>query len=362
MSVFIIAEAGVNHNGDMDMAHRLIDVAADAGADAVKFQTFKAENLATQAAPKAEYQDRTAGTDISQIDMLQQLEIPRDAHAALRKHAISLGLEFMSTPFDVESLRFLVEDLGIERLKIPSGELTNGPLLVAAGQSKAEIIYLSTGMGTLDEVREACGAIAFGQLGLENPSRAGFLDTLGSARGREILQNRVTVLQCTTEYPAPAEDANLHAMSAIAEATGVRVGYSDHTEDSTSAVAAVALGAVTVEKHFTLDKSLPGPDHEASLDPESLREFIEVIRLTETALGNGKKMPRPSEIKNIPVARKVIVATANIAVGDVFSEANLGALRAGYGLSPMKIWSLYGKTSAQSYVPGDVIVSGEGDT
>ncbi len=361
MSVFVIAEAGVNHNGNLDMARSLIEVAANSGADAVKFQTFTAETLATRTAPKAEYQDRTTDKILSQLQMLRELEIPRAAHVSLKKHALSQGIEFMSTPFDIESLRFLVTKIGIKRLKIPSGELTNGPLLVAAGQAAVDTIYLSTGMGTMEEVSEACGAIAFGRLGCLNPSRSAFLSAISSREGRDILRKHVTILQCTTEYPAPTVDANLNAMCSMAKALGVNPGYSDHTEEMTTAIAAVAMGAVVIEKHFTLDKSLPGPDHKSSLNPEEFREFIKVIRLTETALGNGEKMPQPSEIKNIPVARKTVVATTKINVGDKFSDINIDALRAGPGRSPMEIWSLYGEKSLFSYEPGDIIAPEEGN-
>lgn len=329
--VRIIAEAGVNHNGDLELAHRLVDAAADAGADVVKFQTFTANRLVTKAAPKAEYQTNATGTGETQLAMLQRLELTRDAHVELIDHCRSRGIAFLSTGFDVDSVNMLVE-LGQSTFKIPSGEITNLPYLRHIGRLGGDVI-LSTGMATLGDVEAALFA----------------LESAGTPR------SRTTVLHCTTEYPTPMNEVNLRAMSSIGEAFGVAVGYSDHTEGIAVPIAAVALGASVIEKHFTMDRTLPGPDHKASLEPSELKAMADGIRAIETALGDGVKRLTPSEARNRPVARKSIVAARSIARGETFTELNLTTKRPGTGLSPMLWDDVIGRAATRSYSPDDLI-------
>lgn len=313
MKTLIIAEAGVNHNGDLDMARQLIDVAARAGADLVKFQTFSADRLVTEHAKKADYQVKTTDAAESQHAMIRRLELTRDMHEALIAHCMVRGIGFFSTGFDIESVDMLMQ-LGVDRLKVPSGELTNLPYLRHVGRIGKPVI-LSTGMATLGEIEAALAV----------------LEEAGTPRAR------ITVLHCTTEYPTPMCDVNLRAMASLRDAFGVAVGYSDHTAGIEVAVAAVALGATVIEKHFTLDRSLPGPDHQASLEPAELVQMVAAIRNIEQALGDGIKRPTPSELKNRPVARKSIVAACAIRAGERFTEGNLTVKRPGTGLSPM-LW------------------------
>ena len=284
---FIIAEAGVNHNGSLDMAIEMVDVAAAAGADAVKFQTFKAEKVIAVNAPKAVYQMETTGSDESQLEMVKKLELDEAAHKTLLNHCQEKGIQFLSTPFDLESID-LLDRLGLNIFKIPSGEITNLPYLRKLGALSKQLI-LSTGMADLGEIEDALGVLTDSGTPLEN----------------------ITVLHCNTEYPTPFEDVNLRAMQTIAHAVGVAIGYSDHSLGIEVAVAAVALGAVVLEKHFTLDRNLPGPDHKASLEPDELQAMVRAIRNIEKALGNGIKRPSPSEAKNKIIARKSLVATGN---------------------------------------------------
>ncbi len=336
--VYVIAEAGVNHNGDPDMARRLIDAAADAGADAVKFQTFRAEALVTEAAPKAAYQKVATDAGESQLAMLKRLELSPATHRHLAEHCRRRGIAFLSTPFDRESLRFLVEELGLKTLKIASGEITNGPLLLEAARSGRDIV-LSTGMSTLGEVEDALGVLAFGfSESHAAPSRRAFRAAFDSAAGREALRERVVLLQCTSEYPAPASEANLRAMDAMHDAFGLGVGLSDHTAGIVVPIAAAALGAAIIEKHLTLDRSLPGPDHRASLEPGEFKDMVGAIRTVERALGDGVKAPMPSEMKNRDVVRRSLVALGPIGAGERFTEDNLGARRPGAGVSPMEYW------------------------
>jgi N-acetylneuraminate synthase len=366
MSVFVIAEAGVNHNGEHDKALALIDAAADAGADAVKFQTFRAGELATADAPKADYQIRATDEGESQLDMLKRLELPREWHHDLAERSREKGIQFLSTPFDRESLRFLAGEMKLEILKIPSGEITNGPLLLEAGRSGCKII-LSTGMSTLKEIEEALSVLAFGMMedGKE-PSRDAFKDAFASDQGQAALRENMTVLHCTTEYPAPVEDANLKAMETMRDEFGLRVGLSDHTEGIAVAIAAAGLGATVIEKHFTLDHGLPGPDHQASLEPGELTEMIAgvrsvaknraaAVRVVEQAMGDGKKVPRPSEIKNMVIARKSLVALRPIKSGETFTENNLGVKRPGGGISPMSYWAHLGRKAERDLAEGEVL-------
>ncbi|MBF0137531.1 MAG: N-acetylneuraminate synthase [Magnetococcales bacterium] len=345
----VIAEAGVNHNGSLDLALQLVDAAVAAGADAVKFQTFRADRLVSRQAPKARYQQVTTDPHESQWQMIQRLELDPAAHHRLQAHCHAAGIAFLSSPFDVESLDFLVNGLDMAVLKIPSGEMTNGPLLLAAGRSGREII-LSTGMATLAEVETALGVLAFGLLqSTATPGRAAFQDAFISPAGGRVLQEKARLLHCTTEYPAPYGEVNLRGMDTLRDAFGLPTGYSDHTEGIAIALAAVARGAVVVEKHFTLDRGLPGPDHRASLEPEQLATMVREIRSVEAALGDGRKCPSPAELKNRDVARKSLVALREIPSGTRFSAENLGARRPGTGLSPMAWWELLDQPARQHY-------------
>jgi N,N'-diacetyllegionaminate synthase len=308
----IIAEAGVNHNGDPALAKKLIDVAAEAGADLVKFQTFSADRLVTRTAAKADYQNRTTDSKESQHEMLRRLELTTEMHKELIAHCAAHGIGFFSTGFDIESVDLLVE-LGQDRFKIPSGEITNLPYLRHIGRMGKPVI-LSTGMAEMDEIHAAIDA----------------LEAAGTPRAI------ITVLHCTTEYPTPMAEVNLRAMLSIQKAFGVEVGYSDHTRGIEVAIAAVALGATVIEKHFTLDRILPGPDHKASLEPEELKAMVAAIRNIEIALGDGIKRLTPSEAGNRPVARKSLVASRGIRKGEVFSVENITAKRPGTGISPMR--------------------------
>jgi N,N'-diacetyllegionaminate synthase len=325
MKTLIIAEAGVNHNGDLDMARQLIDVAASAGADLVKFQTFSADRLVTEHAKKADYQVKTTGAAESQHAMIRRLELTSDMHEALIAHCKVRGIGFFSTGFDIESVDMLMQ-LGVNRLKVPSGELTNLPYLRHVGRIGKPVI-LSTGMATLGDIEAALAV----------------LEDAGTPRAR------ITVLHCTTEYPTPMRDVNLRAMSSLRDAFGVAVGYSDHTAGIEVAVAAVALGATVIEKHFTLDRSLPGPDHQASLEPAELVQMVNAIRNIEQAMGDGIKRPTPSELKNRPVARKSIVAACAIRDGECFTENNLTVKRPGTGLSPMLWDDVLGRTASRDF-------------
>jgi len=357
-SVFVIAEAGVNHNGDMDRAKALVDAAAEAGADAVKFQTFRAQELVTQTAQKAEYQQRTTESTESQYAMLRRLELAPDAHEMLLEHCREQGISFLSTPFDSESANFLVEACGVDQLKVPSGEITNGPFLLDLTRHGLPIV-LSTGMSTLGEVEEALSVLAFGltHQGGDNAelSRDAFHSAFASEEGQRALQEHVTVLHCTTEYPAPFGEVNLRAMDTLRHAFGCRVGLSDHSEGTAIPIAAAARGATLIEKHFTLDRQLPGPDHAASLEPDELRAMIRGIRQVETALGTGKKIPTASEMKNRPVARKSLVARRSIAKGEPFTTQTLAAKRPGTGVSPMHYWKLLGQPASRDYTADERI-------
>lgn len=351
-NVFIIAEAGVNHNGNRDMAFQLVDAAIAAGADAVKFQTFKAENMVTRHASKAEYQQQITGANESQFSMLKRLELDYDTHHDLLAYCQKKNIAFLSTAFDFQSLDFIVNDLDLSVLKIPSGEITNAPLVLAHAQTGKRLI-LSTGMATLGEVEDALGVIAFGLLNQKNseltPSQASFKGAYFSPSGQQALQNNVTLLHCTTEYPAPFEDINLSAMQTMRDAFKLRVGYSDHSDGIVVPIAATALGAIVIEKHFTLDKTLPGPDHRASLDPNELKEMVKGIRQVQQVMGDGLKIPRLSELKNVSIARKSLVAGSDIKKGTLICEEHIKIKRSGGGLSPMEYWDLIGTKSQYDY-------------
>jgi len=327
----IIAEAGVNHNGSMGYAKRLIDVAVEAGADFVKFQTFKAETLVTQTADKAEYQKGLTSADETQFDMIKKLELDRKAHEELMDYCNQKKIQFLSTAFDHGSIELLAK-LDIPLYKIPSGEITNLPYLRHIGGMDMPII-MSTGMSTLDEVRDA-------------------LNILLEAGAKK---DKITILHCNTEYPTPMEDVNLKAMITIRDELGVNVGYSDHTLGIEVSIAAVAMGATVIEKHFTLDRTLQGPDHAASLEPEELKAMVTAIRNIEKAMGDGIKKPSSSEIKNMPIARKSIVAKNSIKKGELFTKDNLTVKRPGTGISPMEWDVLIGKKANKNYDVDDLI-------
>lgn len=313
---FVIAEAGVNHNGDVDLAHRLVDVAADAGADAVKFQAFNPEKLVSPTAPKAQYQIGTTGPAESQLEMLRQLVLPESAYVELARHARDLGIEFLCTPFDAENADFL-DSLNIAAFKIPSGEVTNHPLLAHVA-AKGKPILLSTGMSTLSEVSDAVDVI------------------------RRSGSTSIALFHCVSEYPAAAGECNLRAMETMRNTLLVPVGWSDHTEGSSISVAAVAAGAEMIEKHFTLDRSLPGPDHAASLEPLELTEMIRTLRIVESALGAGVKAPSPSETANRTLVRRSLHAARNLEKGAVLTPTDIIALRPGNGFPPSTLSNILG--------------------
>jgi N,N'-diacetyllegionaminate synthase len=330
--VFIIAEAGVNHNGSIDLAKKLIDVAAAAGADAVKFQLFKAENLLTKNAQKAAYQIKnTEDLNETQFEMIKKLELDQAAHRELIAYARSKAIIFLSSPFDEESIETLVA-LGLDIFKVPSGEITNLPYLRRLGRLNKNII-LSTGMSTLDEVKRALALLV----------------DAGTA------QDKITVLHCNTEYPTPFVDVNLRAMMEIKNACGVAVGYSDHTLGIEVPIAAVALGASVIEKHITLDKNMLGPDHRASIDPDELTKMVAAIRNIEQALGVPIKTFTASEAKNRTIVRKSIVAKKMIKVGEVFTEENIAVKRPGLGLSPMLWDDVLGQVAKKTYQEDEFI-------
>jgi len=349
---YIIAEAGVNHNGSIDLARKMVDVAAEAGVDAVKFQTFKAEKVISRYAGKAAYQLKTTGGAESQLEMVKKLELPPEAHWQLFEQCREKCFAFLSTPFDSESLRFLVNDLDLPIIKISSGDITNLPFLLEVALTGKPVI-LSTGMSTLGEIELALGVLACGYLKLIKEDNKSSLELFKKAycskEGQTLLKEKVVLLHCTTEYPAPYEEVNLQAIDTIRSAFGLPVGFSDHTQGIAVAVAAVARGAGIIEKHFTLDKTLPGPDHKASLEPDELKEMVSSIRQVEAALGETQKCPSPTELKNISVARKSIVAAKPIKKGEPFMEGNIAIKRPGDGLAPVNYWRLLGKVAKKDY-------------
>ncbi len=331
MKTLIIAEAGVNHNGDMAIARQLIAAAKSAGADIVKFQTFKTGSLVTKSADKAEYQKSTTGASENQFDMIRKLELSQADHEMLIDECQRQGIRFFSTAFDTESFDMLVS-MGLDQVKIPSGELTNLPLLRYMTRLGMPVM-LSTGMATLGEIEAAIEEI----------------ELAGTPR------DRITVLHCTTEYPAPMEDVNLRAMASMKAALGVEVGYSDHTPGIEIPIAAVALGARVIEKHFTLDRTLPGPDHKASLEPHELKAMVDAIRNVEASLGDGVKRPSASELKNKPIARKSLVAIKSIRAGEPFSAENIGAKRPGIGITPMRWDEVIGRSASRDFAIDELI-------
>jgi len=329
--VYIIAEAGVNHNGSMELAMQLVDVAVAAGTDAVKFQTFKAANLVSKEAEKADYQKQTTNAKESQFDMIRKLELNEAAHHELIAYCQEKGIEFLSTPFDHDSIE-LLNNLGLRTFKVPSGEITNLPYLRHIGRLNKQVI-LSTGMASLGEIEAAIEV----------------LTNAGTAR------NRISILHANTEYPTPMRDVNLRAMQTIGQAFNLPYGYSDHTQGIEVPIAAVALGASVIEKHFTLDRNMEGPDHKASLEPDELTAMVQSIRNIELALGSSVKQPSPSEAKNKPIARKSIVAKTTIKKGERLSEENLAVKRPGTGISPMHWDELLGSVAQRDYQTDELI-------
>jgi N,N'-diacetyllegionaminate synthase len=331
-STIIIAEAGVNHNGSMKLAKQLIDAAVSAGADYVKFQTFKAESLVTKQAEQAVYQAKNTGSSgNSQYEMLKKLELSKEQHYELIDYCRSKNIKFFSTAFDMESLEFL-SGLQIGLWKIPSGEITNYPYLKKiAGENQP--VILSTGMSTMEEIKAAINVLV--KYGTD--------------------KQKITVLHCNTQYPTPMQDVNLLAMQTIAKETGLKAGYSDHTPGIEIPIAAVALGATVIEKHFTLDRNMDGPDHKASLEPDELKAMVAAIRNVEKALGSSEKTVSASESENIPVARKSIVAACSIAGGELFTEENLTVKRPGNGISPMQWEKIIGQPAMRDFVKDELI-------
>lgn len=330
--VLIIAEAGVNHNGDIILAKKLVDAATAAGADYVKFQTFNSKKLVSKSAQKAEYQiENTKNSSDSQLQMLQKLELTKKMHFELLDYCTEKGIKFLSTGFDLDSLDFLNE-LGIDRFKVPSGEITNLPYLRKIASFKKPVI-VSTGMANMKEVGDALNVL-----------------TVEGVNKKDI-----TILHCNTEYPTPMHDVNLNAMNTMRKKFSVAVGYSDHTLGIEIPIAAVAMGASVIEKHFTLDNTMEGPDHKASLEPMELKAMVAAIRNIERALGDGKKEPSPSEMKNKVVARKSIVASSNIEKGEILTERNLTVKRPGTGISPMEWDDIIGTKASKRYLQDDLI-------
>ena len=328
----IIAEAGVNHNGDIAKAKALIDKGAEAGVDYVKFQTFKAANLVTKQAKRAAYQDKNTQNNDSQYEMLKKLELSQAVHQELIDYCAQKGVQFLSTGFDIESLEFLAQ-LGITIAKVPSGEITNLPYLRKVASLFPEVI-LSTGMATIEEIKDAVKVLT----------------------DNGVNKDKITVLHCNTEYPTPMEDVNLRAILHIQQEVGIAIGYSDHTLGIEVPIAAVALGATVIEKHFTLDKTLPGPDHKASLEPDELKAMVMAIRNIEKAVaGSGLKEVSASEVKNKPIVRKSIVAAKRIVKGEFFTVENLTVKRPGMGISPMQWDEVIGKTAKKDFEEDDLI-------
>ncbi len=327
----VIAEAGVNHNGDLQLAKKLVDAATEAGADVIKFQTFQASQLATEHAEQAVYQQKALGNSEGQLAMLKRLELQPEQHAELINYCQQQNIEFLSTAFDMSSIDLLAS-LTLKRWKVPSGEITNLPYLRQIG-SQGQPVILSTGMANLGEIEAALAV----------------LEQAGTSR------SRITVLHCTTEYPAPAKEVNLRAMNTIAQAFGVAVGYSDHTDGIAVPIAAVAIGATVIEKHLTLDRNMLGPDHKASLEPDQFAAMVCGIRTIEEALGDGIKRPTPSEQNSLPVVRKSLVAARPIRAGELFSEVNLTAKRPGTGISPMSWDAWIGRKALRDFVADELI-------
>jgi N-acetylneuraminate synthase len=351
-TIEIIAEAGVNHNGSLERALALVDAAAEAGAHTIKFQTFQTEELVTKAAPMADYQKKNTGKEQSQFDLLKALELSQSDFVAIKAYCSSRSINFLSTPFDAPSLRFLIEDLGVSRLKLGSGELTNGPLLYDSAKSKLPVI-LSTGMGNLSEIREALAVLYAGyrDINLIECRRLPDLDD----EALSFLAQKVTLLHCTSTYPANPESLNLQAIQTLEKQFRLPVGYSDHSLGIHIPIAAVSFGARVIEKHFTFDKDLPGPDHKASLEPAELQAMVRQITEVEAAFGDGVKAPCSDELDTAKVARKSLLAAHYLSAGQHLKPEDLRVKRPGTGISPMRFWSLIGHKLTRSYQPEDLL-------
>lgn len=352
----IIAEAGVNHNGLEELAFKLVDEAQRAGADIVKFQTFKAAKLVTNEAKQADYQAVNTGKEESQFEMLSRLELSEEVFIRLSDYCKSIGIEFLTTAFDEESLQFIIEKLNVKRLKVPSGELTNAPLVLAHAKAGLPLI-ISSGMANLAEIEQALGVIAFGLINdpEELPTTENFQKAYSCPQGKRLLRDKVTLLHCTTEYPAPLDSINLNVIDTLASAFRLPVGYSDHSEGIIIPVAAVVKNSSVLEKHFTLDKGMEGPDHKASLNPEELGAMVEAVRGIEEALGDGIKFPTVTEVGNKTAARKSLVAAARINAGDILSSENVAIKRPGDGISPMNYWNVLGRRTNREYAAGELL-------
>ena len=355
-STYVIAEIGVNHDGSVAKALELVEAVATTGADAVKIQTFTAASLVSADAPKAGYQLVTTPAAESQFEMLRRLELSRDDHRVVKDAARAHGLDFLSTPYDSDSLAFLVDDLGVDQVKIASSDLTNLPLLLAAGRSRRRVI-LSTGMATIPEIHRALAVLAFGATTAEGvPSRA-TIDGEPDTAARYYLASSVVLLQCTSQYPAPLSEANLLAMVTMRELFGVPVGYSDHTVGMTAAIMSVALGSTMYERHFTLDRTAPGPDHMASMEPAEFAALVALMREAEVARGTGIKEPSASEAGNRFPMRKSLMAARDIAQGQVVEEADITLMRPESGDLPENYWAWQGRTAPRAYSAGDLLIS-----
>ncbi|UYG00433.1 N-acetylneuraminate synthase [Halomonas sp. GD1P12] len=352
--VFIIAEAGVNHNGDRQRAFDLVDAAAASGADAVKFQTFNAKRLAAGSAPKAAYQQQTTDVGESQLAMLQALELPFEWHKPLQRHAHQRGIEFLSTAFDLQSLAFL-ETLKLPFYKVPSGEITNAPLLWAFANTGKPLV-VSTGMASLSEVEQALAIISHA-IRIDQPPQdmTEVWRNWSEQVAREVLSDRVSLLHCTSQYPTPMAEVNLRAMDTLFSVFGLPVGYSDHTQDLLIPVAATAREATIIEKHFTLDRQLPGPDHKASLEPNELARMVDAIRQVSLALGDGYKAPQPSEWQTRDAARQQLIARRPIKHGETFTPDNMTTARAGRGEPAYLYWDYLGKQAIRDYRAGEML-------
>mgnify|MGYP000370762654 CR=1 FL=1 len=357
MTTLIIAEAGVNHNGSEKLAFDLVDAAVAAGVDIVKFQTFKAKDLVTVNAQQADYQVKNSEKVQTQYQMLKELELSFDSHLAVKSYCEQQGIEYLSTAFDSQSLLFLIETMKLTRLKIPSGEITNAPFVLEHAKSGCDLI-VSTGMATLKEIEIALGIIAFGFLNKKSGNKPSLLackSAYESTQGQQLLKEKVTLLHCTTEYPAPFNEVNLNAMTTMRKVFNLPVGYSDHTAGIVIPVAAVAQKACVIEKHFTLSRQLEGPDHKASIEPNELAQMVKDIRTVELALGNFEKQPTESELKNKAIARKSIVAKVPILKGEKLTSDNLAIMRPGDGLSPINYWKVVDTYAVKDFELGDLI-------
>ncbi|WDU80203.1 N-acetylneuraminate synthase [Lysinibacillus sp. G01H] len=351
---YIIAEAGVNHNGSLELALKLVEEAAKAGADAVKFQTFKSENVISKKAEKADYQKSTTDISETQLEMVKKLELSYEEFVIIAEHCIKNNIIFLSTGFDNESLDFLNEVLDIPWIKIPSGEVTNAPLILKAAQTHKNIL-LSTGMCTIEDIHNTMSIIYYGYTRNSTPANFEEVKRIYETENKDILKEKVTILQCTTEYPTPIEDLNLKSIQFLSDTFGTKVGLSDHSEGIIAPSIAVALGATVIEKHFTLDKNMEGPDHKASITPSELRQLVEMIRYTEKALGCNDKNVAFSEKNNIRIARKSLVAANDIKESEIFTEHNLAIKRPAEGITPLLYWDLIGREAKKNYGKDDLI-------